>query len=324
MKIEGKHLRGRHAERRAWQETEKVKLWKTEMDRLGWSLDDTHINIEKTKKENGEAHMKPRTFHEHSGSVKRIVFWDMTPCSLLICTRRFGGKYRLHLQGRRNSPANQQASRILSKDEPIGTEFYPLFPIYTGLPTGEHSACHLVAHWFAELFLWPWRGRQYVPPKHRVQLNRLHGVISQKTILFITPAVNTSNPTFRQCDPGRNILYYCLTEETGLRMLPEGVHFRQLNCGRYKQRVATFPPALIMVPVPRTYISNLHRDTTFRSAKPNTKGKWNTYTTNCLKHLRKHNTKYLPQNLGLTIREHGTERRRHYFVAALVLSCTRC
>jgi hypothetical protein len=31
--------------------------------------------------------------------MKSIIFWDMTSCSLLICNRRFGGKYRLRLQG---------------------------------------------------------------------------------------------------------------------------------------------------------------------------------------------------------------------------------
>jgi hypothetical protein len=43
--------------------------------------------------------------------MKSIVFWDMTPCSPLSCTRRFGGTYRLHLQDRRISSANQRASR---------------------------------------------------------------------------------------------------------------------------------------------------------------------------------------------------------------------
>jgi hypothetical protein len=33
--------------------------------------------------------------------LKSIFFWDMTPCSLQSCTRRFRGTYRLHLQGRR-------------------------------------------------------------------------------------------------------------------------------------------------------------------------------------------------------------------------------
>jgi hypothetical protein len=34
--------------------------------------------------------------------MKGIIFWDMTPCSLLSANRRLGGTYRLHLQGRRN------------------------------------------------------------------------------------------------------------------------------------------------------------------------------------------------------------------------------
>jgi hypothetical protein len=42
---------------------------------------------------------------------------------------------------------------------------------------------------------WP-RWRRYVPLKRRVQLYGLHGVISQKMILFKTTAVKTSNPTF--------------------------------------------------------------------------------------------------------------------------------
>jgi hypothetical protein len=41
-----------------------------------------------------------------------------------------------------------------------------------------------------------------------VQLNRLHGVISQKIILFITTAVKTSNPTF-----------YCFFEAIGEQYL---------------------------------------------------------------------------------------------------------
>jgi hypothetical protein len=33
--------------------------------------------------------------------MKSFIFWDMTPYSALSCTRRFGGTYRLHLQGLR-------------------------------------------------------------------------------------------------------------------------------------------------------------------------------------------------------------------------------
>jgi hypothetical protein len=31
--------------------------------------------------------------------MKSIIFWDVMPCSLLSCNRRFGGTYRLRLQG---------------------------------------------------------------------------------------------------------------------------------------------------------------------------------------------------------------------------------
>jgi hypothetical protein len=34
--------------------------------------------------------------------MKYIIFWNMTPCSPMSVNRRFGGTYRLHLQGRRN------------------------------------------------------------------------------------------------------------------------------------------------------------------------------------------------------------------------------
>jgi hypothetical protein len=44
--------------------------------------------------------------------MKSIIFWDMTPCSLLSFNRLFGGTYHLHLQGRRNKfSKNQQRWR---------------------------------------------------------------------------------------------------------------------------------------------------------------------------------------------------------------------
>jgi hypothetical protein len=43
--------------------------------------------------------------------LKSIFFWDVTPCSALSGTRRFGGTYRLHLQGRRIvQQSSEQAS----------------------------------------------------------------------------------------------------------------------------------------------------------------------------------------------------------------------
>jgi hypothetical protein len=40
--------------------------------------------------------------------MKTTLFWDITPCSSFKFNRRFGGTYRLHLQGRRISRARNQ------------------------------------------------------------------------------------------------------------------------------------------------------------------------------------------------------------------------
>jgi hypothetical protein len=44
--------------------------------------------------------------------TKSIIFWDVTPCSLLSYNRRFGGTYCLHPQGRRNNFSKNQQSLI--------------------------------------------------------------------------------------------------------------------------------------------------------------------------------------------------------------------
>jgi hypothetical protein len=44
------------------------------------------------------------------------------------------------------------------------------------------------------------RWRRYVPPKFRLTLNGLHGVISQNMVLIITTAVKISNPTIKMLD----------------------------------------------------------------------------------------------------------------------------
>jgi hypothetical protein len=44
--------------------------------------------------------------------MKSIIFWDMTPCSPLSVNRRFGGTYRLRLQGRRNMFSKKPASKL--------------------------------------------------------------------------------------------------------------------------------------------------------------------------------------------------------------------
>jgi hypothetical protein len=46
--------------------------------------------------------------------MKSTVFWDITLCSPLKVNRRFGGTYRLHLQGRRISRAINQQEAVAS------------------------------------------------------------------------------------------------------------------------------------------------------------------------------------------------------------------
>jgi hypothetical protein len=46
--------------------------------------------------------------------VKVTIFWGVIPCSL-VNVRRFGGTYRLHLQGRRASQARKQQTAEIAR-----------------------------------------------------------------------------------------------------------------------------------------------------------------------------------------------------------------
>jgi hypothetical protein len=87
--------------------------------------------------------------------VKRSVFCDITPCSSLKVNRRFRITCRLHFQDRRISQARNHLEASSKQS---------------------------------------WRWRRYVPLKRQLTFNGLHGVISQKIVLFITTAVRTLHP----------------------------------------------------------------------------------------------------------------------------------
>jgi hypothetical protein len=92
-------------------------------------------------------------------SSRSTIFWDITPCSPLKANRRFGGTYSLHLQARMSRARFQR----------------------------KNSTClHLTR------LIRPWRWRRYAPPERRLNSNGLHGVISQRIVLFITTAVKVS------------------------------------------------------------------------------------------------------------------------------------
>jgi hypothetical protein len=45
-------------------------------------------------------------------TVKNAVFWDVAPCRYFV-NRRFGGTYRLHLEGIRNPRAMNQREQVV-------------------------------------------------------------------------------------------------------------------------------------------------------------------------------------------------------------------
>jgi hypothetical protein len=91
--------------------------------------------------------------------MKNAVFWDVAPCTSCV-NRRFGGTYRLHLQGRKIRERGTSLSRWL------------LVP--------------------RSLIFLPLRCRRYVPLKRRFT-QEIHGATSKKTTFFIVTAVKTSN-----------------------------------------------------------------------------------------------------------------------------------
>jgi hypothetical protein len=107
--------------------------------------------------------------------------------------------------------------------------------IHAGFPADRLFCLQPLACWFLlKLFLRPWRWRRYVPPKRRLQLNRRHGITSQKMILFITTAVNTSNPTTGNCPTVTNIWSWASNgaqQQDGLTdiMLPSMPRFSKLS-----------------------------------------------------------------------------------------------
>jgi hypothetical protein len=58
--------------------------------------------------------------HATRKNVKNVVFWDVALCRSCV-NRRFGGTYRLHIQGRKIRERGTSVSRWLQ--EPCYTEF---------------------------------------------------------------------------------------------------------------------------------------------------------------------------------------------------------
>jgi hypothetical protein len=79
-------------------------------------------------------------------TMKFTVFWDVTPCILVAVYQLFGGKCGLYLQGTRHGEQQKTFSML-------------------------------------DVFL-SWRRTRYAPPIHQKISTRLHGIISEYTLMF--------------------------------------------------------------------------------------------------------------------------------------------
>jgi hypothetical protein len=80
------------------------------------------------------------------------------------------------------------------------TVFWDITPC-SPLSVKWHPAYRLLSRWFLARLILPWRWSRYVPPKRRLTMNGLHGVISQKIELFKMTAFKTSDPLCRWVRP---------------------------------------------------------------------------------------------------------------------------
>jgi hypothetical protein len=119
-------------------------------------------------------------------SNKSSVFWGVT-CTPLK-DPSFWRNGVLPSSGWKNKLSKKQ----VWSESTIFWDITPCSPLRVNRLFGV--TCHLLSRWFlAQLIYRPWRWKLYVLPKRRFTFNGLHGIISQKMLLFITITAGTSN-----------------------------------------------------------------------------------------------------------------------------------
>jgi hypothetical protein len=113
---------------------------------------------------------------QHHPVLKSSIFWDIMQCSPLKVNQCFRGTCQLPSSGSKYKTSKKKNSMK------AGGRWLCLPPAFMLVSCSAHSLT--------------WRWRRHVPPKCHLTFNRLHGIISQKTELFITTAVRTLNPTW--------------------------------------------------------------------------------------------------------------------------------
>jgi hypothetical protein len=111
-----------------------------------------------------------------NGRIKSNIFWDITPCSPLRVNRRFGGTYRLHLQGIKNKlskkPAWEQVASLVAWCLPPALTFISCSAYFFDTEDGGDKLLRNVG----------WLSTDYTE--------------FQKMVLFITTAAITSNHSY--------------------------------------------------------------------------------------------------------------------------------
>jgi hypothetical protein len=119
--------------------------------------------------------------------MKNVVFWDVVPCRSCV-KRRFGGMYRLHLQGRKIRERGTSISAVCSHLQRRFGENHRLHLQDRKIRERGTSVSAVCSYLLTlvpstRIFL-PWRRRRYIPPNRR-STQDLHDATSQKTEFFI-------------------------------------------------------------------------------------------------------------------------------------------
>jgi hypothetical protein len=124
---------------------------------IGWhALNWTHLSQDVDQQRSFVNTVMNAGFEVLTAVVMTItIIWDITPCTPFKVILRFGGIYRLHIQG----GITEQNTRVKADGK------------------------QLLSHWYLTRFIWPWRWRRYVPPKRRLIFSGLYAVISNKIVL---------------------------------------------------------------------------------------------------------------------------------------------
>jgi hypothetical protein len=73
-----------------------------------------HYGLMASRNEVTDWMIQCRIWGSPAAVMKRTIFWDITPCSLSKVNRHFGGRYRLHFQGRINRARFQRRKQVAS------------------------------------------------------------------------------------------------------------------------------------------------------------------------------------------------------------------